>query len=289
MTASVFNDNEMLITVIDSVLGDPQVDQLALLLASLQGEPALRTARAVRAAIDRHQKPILLAWSPRRERAEAAYAVLEEGHVPIYELPVRVAESAAWLAAFSASRAAAAPEAPPKVARVKLPAQSGALDEAQSKALLSEIGVPVAREIVLPASAEKPRALELSFPVAVKVLSRDIAHKSEVGGVKLGISSLAGVADAIAAIRASVKQHKPEATIDGFLVAEMITDGLETIVGVVRDASFGPVVAFGLGGIAAEVLKDVSYRVAPFGPDQARAMIAELRSAPLFGAFRGRG
>ncbi len=210
VTASVFNDNEMLITVIDSVLGDPQVDQLALLLASLQGEPALRTARAVRAAIDRHQKPILLAWSPRRERAEAAYAVLEEGHVPIYELPVRVAESAAWLAAFSASRAAPAPEAPPKVARVKLPAQSGALDEAQSKALLSEIGVPVAREIVLPASAEKPRALELSFPVAVKVLSRDIAHKSEVGGVKLGISSLAGVADAIAAIRASVKQHKPD-------------------------------------------------------------------------------
>ncbi len=68
----------------------------------------------------------------------------------------------------------------------------------------------------------------------------------------------------------------------------MITDGLETIVGVVRDASFGPVVAFGLGGIAAEVLKDVSYRVAPFGADQARAMIAELRSAPLFGAFRGR-
>ena len=148
--------------------------------------------------------------------------------------------------------------------------------------------MPVAREIVLPASAEKPRALELSFPVAVKVLSRDIAHKSEVGGVKLGISSLAGVADAIAAIRASVKKHKPEATIDGFLVAEMITDGLETIVGVVRDASFGPVVAFGLGGIAAEVLKDVSYRVAPFGVDQARAMIAELRSAPLFGAFRGR-
>jgi acetate---CoA ligase (ADP-forming) len=288
VTASVFNDNAMLTAVIGAVLGDPDVDQLALLLASLQGEPALRTAHAVRAAIDEHHKPILLAWSPRRERAEAAFAVLEEGHVPIYESPVRVAEAANWLAAFSVSRSAPAPEAPPKVTRVKLPAQCGALDEAQSKNLLRDIGVPVAREFVLPADAERPRSLELSFPVAVKVLSRDIAHKSEVGGVRLGISSLAGVSDAIAAIRASVKQNRPEAAIDGFLVAEMISDGLETIIGVVRDASFGPVVAFGLGGVTAEVLKDVAYRVAPFGADQARAMIGELRSAPLFGAFRGR-
>ena len=107
--------------------------------------------------------------------------------------------------------------------------------------------------------------------------------------MQLGVKSLDELADAIRTIRANVKERRPDATIEGFIVAEMITDGLETIVGVVRDPSFGPVVAFGLGGIATEVLKDVSYRVAPFGVDQARAMIGELRSAPLFGPFRGRG
>jgi acetate---CoA ligase (ADP-forming) len=288
VTASVFNDDKLLINVISSILGDANVDQIAVLMASMPGDAALRTARAIRSAIDRHRKPVMLAWSARRNRAEAAFALFEEGHVPIYESPVRAAEAAAWLAEFSASRSAAAPLAPPKVARVHLPARAGTLDEAQSKALLKEIGVPVAREIVLPRDNGKLAALDLSFPVAVKVLSRDIAHKSEVGGVRLGVTSAAGVAEAIAAIRASVKNHRPDATIDGFIVAEMITDGLETIVGVVRDASFGPVVAFGLGGAMTEVLKDLSYRVAPFGTDQARAMIGELRAAPLFGEFRGR-
>ncbi len=289
VTASVFNNAELLTGVIDAVLGDPQVDQLALLLASLPGEAALRTAHAVRSTIDKHKKPVMLSWSARRNRAEAAYALLEAGHVPIYESPVRVAEAASWLAGFSASRAAAAPSAPPQIAPVSLPQSAGALDEARSKALLAEIGIPVAREIVLPADAGIPKVLDLQFPVAVKVLSRDIAHKSEAGGVMLNVTGLDGVAGAIRAVRDNVTKHRPGAAIDGFIVAEMIGDGMETLIGIVRDPSFGPVVAFGLGGIATEVLKDVSYRVAPFGVDQARAMIAELRSAPLFGPFRGRG
>ena len=289
VTASVFNDAKILTDVIDGMLGDPEVDQLALLLASIPGDAALRTAKAVRAAIDKHHKPVMLAWSARRNRAEAAYALLEEGHVPIYESPVRVAEACAWLASFAASRTAPTPLAPPKVARVGLPAGGGALDEARSKALLTQAGIAVAREVVLPADTEKPAALDLQFPVAVKVLSTDITHKSEAGGVRLGVTNLDELAEAIRTIRANVAERRPDATIEGFIVAEMITDGLETIVGVVRDPSFGPVVAFGLGGIATEVLKDISYRVAPFGVDQARAMIGELRSAPLFGPFRGRG
>ncbi len=289
VTASVFNDAKILTDVIGGVLGDPNVDQLALLLASIPGEAALRAAQAIRAAIDAHHKPVMLAWSARRNRAEAAYALLEEGHVPIYELPVRAAEACATLAGFAASRAAPAPLAPPTVARVDLPPVDGALDEVRSKSVLTKAGIPVAREIMLPADTERPVSLDLPFPVAVKVLSAAIAHKSEAGGVLLGVANLDELADAIRTIRANVKQYRPDATIDGFIVAEMITDGLETIVGVVRDPSFGPVVAFGLGGIAAEVLKDVSYRVAPFGVDQARAMIGELRSAALFGPFRGRG
>jgi len=288
VTATVFNDAELLTGVISAVLADPQVDQLAVLLASLPGKAALSAANAVCGAIAKHKKPIMLSWSARRNRAEAAYALLEEAHVPIYESPVRVAEAAAWLAAFSASRASPKPVTPPAIVRISLPKGTGALDEARSKALLAEIGIPVARENILPANSDDRFTLDLNFPVAVKVLSRDIPHKSEVGGVKLGVTSRDDIADAIRSIRTSVKKHRPDAVIEGFIVAEMITDGLETLIGVVRDPSFGPVVAFGLGGVTAEALKDLSYRVAPFGIDQARAMIAELRSASLFGPFRGR-
>lgn len=288
VTAGVFNDAELLTNVISSVLGDPQVDQLATLLASLPGEAALRAASAITSAVAQHNKPVLVAWSARRNRAEAAYALLEQAHVPIYESPVRVAEAAAWLAGFAASRNAAAPETPPQIGQVTLPHGGGTLDEAQSKALLHQIEVPIVREVVLPADTVTPGSIDLNFPVAVKVLSRDIAHKSDIGAVRLGVTDLDGIAEAIRSIHANVRKHRPDASIDGYIVAEMITDGLETIVGVVRDPSFGPVVAFGLGGVATEVLKDLSYRVAPFGPDQARAMIAELRSAPLFGVFRGR-
>jgi len=289
VTASVFNDFALLTDVINAILADRQVDQLAVLLASLPGEGALRTARAIREAIERHGKPIMLAWAPSRKRAEAARAVLDEGHVPVFESPVRVAEAASWLARFALARNAKEPLPPPALPPVTLPAGAGALDEAQSKALLREIGIPVAREVVLPAEIVTPTALDLAFPVAVKLLSRDVAHKSDVGGVVLGVGSLDGIAEAIRTIRANVQRRKPQARIDGFLVAEMITDGLETLVGVVHDPAFGPVVAFGLGGVMTEVLKDVTYRVAPFGPDAARAMVGELRAAALFGAFRGRG
>jgi acyl-CoA synthetase (NDP forming) len=288
VTAAVFNDAEVLSSVIGAILGDPEVDQLAVLLASLPGEAATRAATAIRGAIARHNKPVLLSWSARRNRAETAYKLLEDAQVPIYESPVRAAEAAAWLAGFAATRRAAAFMAPPHVARVTLPAQSGPLDEAQSKAVLAQIGVTVARESILPADSETIPPLDLVFPVAVKVLSRDIAHKSDAGGVRLNVASHGDIAAAIRAIRSDVKKHRRDAVIDGFIVAEMVTDGLETLVGVVRDPDFGAVVAFGLGGVTAEVLKDVSYRVAPFGVDQARAMIGELRAAALFGAFRGR-
>jgi hypothetical protein len=142
--------------------------------------------------------------------------------------------------------------------------------------------------IILPADANTPDALDLF--VSNRGQSSVARHrKSEAGGVQLGVTSLEGIAGAIHAIRNNVKKIRPDATVEGFTVAEMITDGLETLIGVVRDPSFGPVVAFGLGGIATEVLKDITYRVAPFGVDQARAMIAELRAAPLFDAFRSRG
>ena len=127
----------------------------------------------------------------------------------------------------------------------------------------------------------------VKFPVAVKVASRDIAHKSDIGGVRLNVQDKAQLDIAMADVLANAKRAAPQANVAGVLVSEMVTDGLETIVGVVNDACFGPVVAFGLGGILAETIRDVTYRVAPFDKIEALSMVREIRGAKLFDGVRG--
>src|SRR5262249_7091605 len=127
----------------------------------------------------------------------------------------------------------------------------------------------------------------LQAPFAVKIVSRDVPHKTEAGGVKLGVTR-EGLAEAARQVTDNAKKAVPGAAIDGILVSEMAS-GLETLIGVINDPSFGPVVALGLGGVLLpELLKDVSYGVAPFDIDTAHDMIAELRAAKLFEVYRGK-
>jgi acyl-CoA synthetase (NDP forming) len=128
---------------------------------------------------------------------------------------------------------------------------------------------------------------ELNFPVAVKIASRDIAHKSDIGGVRLNIQDAAQLEKSIAEVIGNAKRAAPQANIAGVLVSEMIVDGIEAIVGVVNDPCFGPVVAFGLGGVLAETIRDVTYRVAPFDKVEALAMVRDIRGAKLFDGVRG--
>jgi acyl-CoA synthetase (NDP forming) len=168
------------------------------------------------------------------------------------------------------------------------PAGDGALDEHASKQLLRAYGVPVSEDRVFPpAPVAAADAARLPFPVVLKIVSRDIAHKSDVGGVCLDIADARALAAASRDMLARVRERAPQARLEGFVVAPMIKGGLETIVGIVNDAVFGPVVALGLGGIYAEMLKDVTYRLAPFGVDTAREMIEELKAYPLFQGARG--
>jgi acetate---CoA ligase (ADP-forming) len=169
----------------------------------------------------------------------------------------------------------------------ELPSGAVTLDEHESKALVAAAGIPVTRDVLL---ALEPVAGDLSgvaFPVALKVVSRDLAHKSDVGAVRLNVARDALV-EVARDVVASARKAAPEAKLSGLLACEMVTDGVETIVGVINDASFGPVVVFGLGGVFAEVLKDVAYRVAPFRLDEAKAMISELRGYAMFQGARGR-
>ncbi|HQS09324.1 MAG: hypothetical protein B7Y12_06675 [Rhizobiales bacterium 24-66-13] len=299
VTASVFNDVAVLTEAIDAVLADPGVDQLCLLLASAPDPVAAQVAQAIVAAKAGTHKPILVGWSVRRARAERGYALLEAADIPILSTPVRLARAAAGLADYAALRAAAlgrTPSAPitrggetEAHAGDLLPPLAGALDEAAGKRLLAAYGIPTPKEVFVPVGADLQAATaDLAFPLAAKVVSPDIAHKTEAGGVALGVPDVEALAAAVDRVIENARAYRPGARVAGVLVSEMIDDALEVLVGVVNDPAFGPVVAVGLGGVLTEVLRDVAYRIAPCDRHTIRAMLDELRGRPLFDGVRGR-
>jgi acetyltransferase len=166
-------------------------------------------------------------------------------------------------------------------------APAGALSEIESKALLERIGIPVTRDVVM-RSADDVRFDALSPPVAVKILSPDIPHKTEVSGVKLNVRTPDELRAAIDEVLANARRLAPQARIEGVLVSGMVTGGFELLAGVVNDAAFGPVVVVGAGGIDTEVLQDTACRIAPFGDETAREMIDELRCRRVLDGTRGR-
>jgi len=162
------------------------------------------------------------------------------------------------------------------------------LTEIESKQLLASLGIPTTDTRLAP-SREDAMAVsrEVGYPCVLKVSSPDITHKSDAGGVKVGLADETQVAEAFDAIMASCRAKYPEATIDGVTVQDMAPPGLEVIVGMATDPQFGPVLMFGLGGVWVEVLKDVSFRLVPLTREDARAAITEIRSARLLEGFRG--
>lgn len=162
------------------------------------------------------------------------------------------------------------------------------LTEIEAKQMLEEGGVPVS-----PARLARTRedaiaqAENLGYPIVLKIVSPQITHKSDVGGVALGLESAADVGAAFDRVVASAKQHVPDATIEGVAVQRMERAGTEVIIGVTKDPQFGPVLMFGLGGVLVEVLKDVAFRIIPIEERDARQMIAEIKGYPLLEGYRG--
>jgi acetate---CoA ligase (ADP-forming) len=165
---------------------------------------------------------------------------------------------------------------------------SGRFNEAEAKALLATIGIASPSEALASSAQDAAaKAAEIGFPVAVKLVSADILHKTEIGGVALDLTTPEQVRDAVNAMQASAARLRPDARIDGYLVSQMVNQGVETILGVHRDPAFGPVITFGLGGVLVELLADTVCALAPVGTDEARAMIARIKSAPLLTGYRG--
>jgi acetate---CoA ligase (ADP-forming) subunit beta len=162
------------------------------------------------------------------------------------------------------------------------------LTEIESKELLKESGIRVV-DTRLATSKEESISIaeQLGFPVVLKVASAEITHKTEAGGVKLNLKTPEQVGIAYGDILTAAKQRYPGATIRGVSVQKMSPPGTEVIMGMSRDAQFGPVLMFGLGGILVEILKDVSFRIVPLTQRDAREMIREIKGYPLLTGFRG--
>lgn len=162
------------------------------------------------------------------------------------------------------------------------------LIEPEAKAVISLASIPVPRhKVVKDMAGAVEAASEIGYPVALKLISPDILHKSDIGGVALGIRDAGELEMNWSRIILGAADEAPASVIEGFLIEEMAGQGTEVIVGGIRDAQFGPAVMFGLGGVAVELLKDVSFRLAPVSREEAFEMISEVKSYPLLTGFRG--
>jgi acyl-CoA synthetase (NDP forming) len=162
------------------------------------------------------------------------------------------------------------------------------LTEVESKELLKSAGIDVV-DTRLATSKEEAVSISrrLGFPVALKIASPDIVHKSDAGGVRLGLRTASEVGKAYSQILQAVRQNYPQARVQGVAVQRMARPGVEVIIGMSKDAQFGPVLMFGLGGVLVEVLKDVSFRIVPLSPRDAAEMIREIKGYPLLEGYRG--
>ena len=162
------------------------------------------------------------------------------------------------------------------------------LSEIEAKELMRAAGVPVAKTVLATTEEEaKAHAEQIGYPVVLKIVSPDISHKSDIGGVKLGLEDGAAVTAAFNEIIANAKSAEPDASITGVAVQQMAPAGTEVIIGMTTDPQFGPVLMFGLGGIMVEVLKDVSFRVVPLAERDAEQMIDEIKGKAILDGVRG--
>ena len=292
-TAHGYNDNFAgYRAAIELVLADPNIDQVVARVP--RGRAAGPWSKALVETLRGTDKPVVLNWPTSPDDNGEVLAWLEQNNVPCILGAGRAVHALAALTDFARKRDEHRKREQRPFTRIgirqalQLPAGSGTLGERRSKQLLEGYGIPVIPEVLLaPAQVEALTSSPLPFPVAVKIESPDLPHKTEAGAVRLGVRDLAGLKQAAREVVAAAAEHTPGARIEGVLVQEMAA-GLETIVGAVNDSTFGPTVAFGLGGIFTELLHDVTHAFAPFDAETAREMIGEVRGAALLTGYRGR-
>lgn len=264
---------------------------------SSQFEPNL----GVQPIVDVHRdaaKPLAAFCNP---NAAEALRLFEKNGIPSFRTPESCGRSLGYLVKYgeaveSFDRRKDQKQAPDPFSTIardvrKILATAGSvLNEYDSKRVLRACGIPVTRETLTGSVEQAKKAADaIGYPVVLKVMSADIPHKTEAGVIRLGVRSATELTASFGEIIARAKQFNTDAKIDGVLVQAMAEKGTELIVGLKRDAGFGPVIMFGLGGIFVEVFRDVAFRIPPMAMSDAREMIGEIKGSKLLSGYRGTG
>jgi acyl-CoA synthetase (NDP forming) len=287
--------------ILKAMLADENIDLLGVATSGTEA-----TARAVIDTARESRKPVLFMWTDRMQDS-LALPLLQQSEVPVFYLPGRFARGIRSLVDYKRARqryldedrgdtAADLPtEAMGRTAMAELTdllhsADGPVLDEHRSKTVLARLGVPVTREILCTSVREaESAAADLGYPVALKVASAQIPHKTEARAIRLDVRDARELTEAWEGVLANARSFAPAATINGVLVQEMVTGSVEVIVGLAQDPQFGPVLLCGIGGLFVEALGAVSRRLCPVSPADAREMIAEVRGLErLLGGYRRR-
>lgn len=277
---------------------DSNVDAVFTILTPQSMTDIDLIAREVAKVSSHYNKPVYTSFMGEADVKEGI-VVLQRNRIPHYQLPESMARSLARVLQFKKLRQKL--QSKKAISPINVPPEAQAILEkavAEGKKVLSETdGAPllksynirVAESFLAHTPEEAAKwASECSFPVVMKVASEQILHKTDVGGVFLNLNSAEDVLNAYKSITENVSRVMPEAMINGILVEKQISEGEEIILGIKRDPSFGPVVMCGMGGIFAEIYRDVSFRIAPFGEEEAEDMLKELKAYPLLTGARGR-
>ena len=280
---------------------DPGVDGTLVMLTPQAMTKPLEVATLLVEAARKFSKPLLTSWMGHSQIIEGRDLFAQAG-IPSFSTPEAAVEAYSYITAYYRNQRLLA-QVPPPLSHHDVPDVEGArmliesvlaerrkvLSEMESKALLSAFHIPVAKTVVVRAPNEALlMAEEFGFPVAMKINSPDISHKSDAGGVKLNLMNAAAVRAAYHEIIEEVKAHRPDARVDGIAIQPMVRkpNGRELMVGVISDPVFGPVISFGAGGTAVEVLGDRAIALPPLNNFLAKELISGTRIAKLLGAFR---
>ncbi len=276
---------------------DPSVDTVLVLLTPQAMTEPEETARAAVEQLAGSGKTVFASFLGEASVREAR-KILSSGGIPQYPVPERAIRSLHAMLRYRRIREIPPPEREevPGIRRetaetaIRSAVSEGkrTLGEEESRVILEAYGFLFPRHALARTSAEAVEAFHgMKGPVVMKIVSPDIIHKTDVGGVRLGLSDADAVAQAFVEVTSCARRMVPDAWIAGVSVQQMVSGGRELILGMSRDPQFGPLLMFGLGGIYVEVLKDVSFRVAPVSRREAVDMVREIRAYPLLASFRG--
>ncbi|MCH7606270.1 MAG: acetate--CoA ligase family protein [Chloroflexi bacterium] len=287
-----FANSDSFPEIMEHMINEPEVGTLVVASAGADAQ-----AEQVIAQRDRSGKGVVFLWTGSRG-ATAGLAKLKEAQIPTFYTPNRLAAGLSSLLKYHERRDrrlkdgfASAP-AISETQRTALAQLQGlgnpALSEHQSKELLKAWEVTVTVESLVGSADEAVEAAQrIGFPVALKVDSPDLLHKTEAGVIRLNLADEAQVRSAFSEVMSSAKSNAPDAAVNGVLVQEMVRDAVEVIVGVSYDSQLGPVLLFGTGGVMVEVYNDVALRLCPINSAEAREMVHEVKGARLLQGFRG--